>query len=37
MPGPLIWLHAVSVGETRASAPLVHALLDAHPDCSGCC
>ena len=34
MVGPLIWLHAVSVGETRASAPLVHALLDAHPDCS---
>lgn len=34
MAGPLIWLHAVSVGETRASAPLVHALLDAHPDCS---
>ncbi|WP_374494682.1 lipid IV(A) 3-deoxy-D-manno-octulosonic acid transferase [Zoogloea sp.] len=34
MDGPLIWLHAVSVGETRASAPLVHALLDAHPECS---
>lgn len=32
--GPVIWLHAVSVGETRASAPLVHALLEAHPDCS---
>lgn len=31
--GPFIWLHAVSVGETRAAAPLVHALLDAHPDC----
>ena len=24
--GPLIWLHAVSLGETRAVAPLVHAL-----------
>ena len=34
MVGPVIWLHAVSVGETRASAPLVHALLDAYPDCS---
>lgn len=32
MPGPLIWLHAVSVGETRACAPLLHALLEAHPD-----
>ncbi|WP_374244699.1 lipid IV(A) 3-deoxy-D-manno-octulosonic acid transferase [Zoogloea sp.] len=31
-PGPVIWLHAVSVGETRACAPLLHALLDAHPD-----
>lgn len=32
IPGPLIWLHAVSVGETRACAPLLHALLEAHPD-----
>lgn len=32
MAGPVIWLHAVSVGETRACAPLLHALLDAHPD-----
>ena len=24
--GPVIWLHAVSVGEVRASAPLVKAL-----------
>ncbi|MDD3352221.1 lipid IV(A) 3-deoxy-D-manno-octulosonic acid transferase [Zoogloea sp.] len=31
--GPVIWLHAVSVGETRAAAPLIHALLAAHPDC----
>ena len=29
---PLIWIHAVSVGETRASAPLVQALLDSYPD-----
>ncbi len=25
---PCIWLHTVSVGETRAAAPLVHALLE---------
>lgn len=30
--GPIIWLHAVSVGETRAAEPLVHALLAHHPD-----
>jgi 3-deoxy-D-manno-octulosonic-acid transferase len=29
---PLIWLHAVSVGETRAAEPLVRALRDAYPD-----
>ncbi|MGD9787078.1 MAG: lipid IV(A) 3-deoxy-D-manno-octulosonic acid transferase [Sulfuricellaceae bacterium] len=29
---PLIWLHAVSVGETRAAAPLVDALLQDYPD-----
>ncbi len=29
---PLIWLHAVSVGETRAAAPLVKALMTRHPD-----
>ena len=29
---PLIWLHAVSVGETRACAPLIDALLHAHPE-----
>lgn len=29
---PLIWLHAVSVGETRAAQPLVEALLDSYPD-----
>lgn len=27
-----IWVHAVSVGETRAAAPIVHALLDAYPE-----
>jgi 3-deoxy-D-manno-octulosonic-acid transferase len=30
--GPLIWLHAVSVGEARAAAPLVQALKQALPD-----
>lgn len=29
---PLIWLHAVSVGETRAAEPLVKSLQAAHPD-----
>lgn len=29
---PVIWLHAVSVGETRAAAPLIHALRSRHPD-----
>ena len=28
---PLIWIHAVSVGETRAAQPLVEALLRAYP------
>jgi len=28
---PVIWVHAVSVGETRASEPLVRALLRDHP------
>jgi 3-deoxy-D-manno-octulosonic-acid transferase len=26
-----IWIHAVSVGETRAAAPLVRALMERHP------
>jgi 3-deoxy-D-manno-octulosonic-acid transferase len=30
--GPLIWLHAVSVGEARAAAPFVQALKQALPD-----
>ncbi|CAN5366399.1 lipid IV(A) 3-deoxy-D-manno-octulosonic acid transferase [soil metagenome] len=29
---PLIWIHAVSVGETRATEPLLDALLQAYPD-----
>ncbi len=29
---PLIWLHAVSVGETRAAEPLIKALLKEFPD-----
>ena len=28
---PLIWIHAVSVGETRAAEPLIHALLKKYP------
>jgi 3-deoxy-D-manno-octulosonic-acid transferase len=31
-PAPLIWLHAVSVGETRAAEPLIKALLAEYPD-----
>jgi 3-deoxy-D-manno-octulosonic-acid transferase len=31
-PTPLIWLHAVSVGETRAAEPLIAALLMAYPE-----
>ncbi|MBP7204621.1 MAG: lipid IV(A) 3-deoxy-D-manno-octulosonic acid transferase [Propionivibrio sp.] len=29
--GPLLWLHVVSVGETRAAEPLIKALLDEYP------
>jgi 3-deoxy-D-manno-octulosonic-acid transferase len=29
---PVIWVHAVSVGETRAAEPLIDALLQAYPD-----
>lgn len=29
---PLIWLHAASVGETRAAAPLIKALQQQYPD-----
>ena len=29
---PLLWVHAVSVGETRAAEPLVRALAARHPD-----
>lgn len=31
-PDPLIWIHAVSVGETRAAQPLVAALRARYPD-----
>jgi 3-deoxy-D-manno-octulosonic-acid transferase len=31
-PGPLIWIHAVSVGETRAAQPLVTALKARYPE-----
>ena len=31
IPGPCIWVHAVSVGETRAAAPLVDALQARYP------
>jgi 3-deoxy-D-manno-octulosonic-acid transferase len=30
---PLIWVHAVSVGETRAAEPLVRSLQARHPQC----
>ncbi len=30
---PLIWLHAVSLGETRAAAPLFERLRALHPEC----
>lgn len=31
-PGPLIWIHAVSVGETRAAQPLIAALAARFPE-----
>jgi 3-deoxy-D-manno-octulosonic-acid transferase len=31
--GDVIWIHAVSVGETRAAQPLVEALRGQHPRC----
>jgi 3-deoxy-D-manno-octulosonic-acid transferase len=31
-PARLLWLHVVSVGETRAAEPLIKALLDRYPD-----
>ena len=32
VPPQLLWLHAVSVGETRAAEPLIKALLDNYPE-----
>ncbi len=29
---PVLWVHAVSVGETRAAEPLIEAMLAAYPD-----
>ena len=29
---PVIWIHAVSVGETRAAEPLIEALIERHAD-----
>jgi 3-deoxy-D-manno-octulosonic-acid transferase len=29
---PLVWIHAVSVGETRAAEPLIRALREQYPD-----
>jgi len=31
---PVIWVHAVSLGETRAAAPLIERLRQSHPDAS---
>src|SRR5215468_442171 len=30
--GPVLWVHAVSLGETRAAVPLVDRLRRAYPD-----
>ena len=30
--GPILWIHAVSLGETRAAQPLVRALRERYPD-----
>lgn len=32
--GPRLWIHAVSVGETRAAAPLIAAWRARHPECA---
>lgn len=32
IPGPVLWVHAVSVGETRAAQPLIEALQARWPD-----
>lgn len=33
-PRQMIWIHAVSVGETRAAQPLIEALLTGDPECT---
>jgi len=33
-PGQVVWVHAVSVGETRAAEPLIRALLARWPECT---
>ncbi|MDA8390077.1 MAG: lipid IV(A) 3-deoxy-D-manno-octulosonic acid transferase [Gammaproteobacteria bacterium] len=33
LPAGCLWVHAVSVGETRAAAPLVRHWLQTHPEC----
>ncbi len=33
-PSSVIWIHAVSVGEARAAAPLIGALQRSYPDCA---
>lgn len=30
--GPIVWVHAVSVGETRAAQPLIEQIAKAHPE-----
>src|SRR5690606_20077158 len=30
----VFWVHAVSVGETRAAEPLIEGLLETYPDCA---
>ncbi|MGD0665556.1 MAG: 3-deoxy-D-manno-octulosonic acid transferase [Rhabdochlamydiaceae bacterium] len=33
-PGPRIWVHSISVGETKAAAPLISRLQEKYPDAS---
>lgn len=34
LPGPVLWIHVVSLGETLAARPLMDAWLEAHPESS---